>query len=566
MSRKTVIHILLTLVAVVLYVPFLGSTYLFDWDEINFAESAREMLVSGDWGRVQIAFEPFWEKPPFFIWLQAISMKIFGVNEFAARFPNALAGIVSINLFYHIGRKHISHFFGLFFALAYAGSLAPGLYFKTGIIDPVFNLFIFLSVYQLFLAEKEKTALNNPRLHYLMAGFWSGLAVLTKGPVALLIAGLVALVRLAVNGRYAWPGFGNLLLILLSFCMVVGAWLAVETALHGTWFIREFMAYQVVLFKGQIEWHNQPWYYHVVVLFFLCFPASVFAWPFLFRSPANVMGGRALLFSYMRTLFWVVLVVFSAVTTKIIHYSSLCWIPLSFLAAYGMYGVHTNRYRLPGWLAIPAFISVIPVAAFFSVAPILLHPANRSVIAGLLSRDEFTTNLLLKGQIWSGWEAIPSMMFLVFVMVWLIRYGLGMTRQPAALFIAVLCFTQAIYIFLLPKAGRQLQEEVISAIKTGRGPGSDIESWHYKTFAILFYGKVAPRDFKGPWESKARELPAEETLPVYTARKHWYLDSGSNRKIFILTRCDYEPDPLFLLNFNKVGTPGPYILWERKRP
>ena len=73
-----------------LFFPFLGQSHLFDWDEINFAEAAREMIVTGDYLRVQINFQMFWEKPPFFIWLQVLSMKSFGINEFAARFPNAL--------------------------------------------------------------------------------------------------------------------------------------------------------------------------------------------------------------------------------------------------------------------------------------------------------------------------------------------------------------------------------------------------------------------------------------------------------------------------------------------
>ena len=84
------------------FLPFLGSTHLFDWDEINFAESAREMMITGDYFRVHINFEPFWEKPPFFFWLQVVSMKIFGINEFAARLPNALCGIISLLVFYRI--------------------------------------------------------------------------------------------------------------------------------------------------------------------------------------------------------------------------------------------------------------------------------------------------------------------------------------------------------------------------------------------------------------------------------------------------------------------------------
>ena len=58
----------------------IGKVHLFDWDEINFAESAREMIVTNDFLTVQVDFKPFWEKPPFFIWLQVFSMKIFGVN------------------------------------------------------------------------------------------------------------------------------------------------------------------------------------------------------------------------------------------------------------------------------------------------------------------------------------------------------------------------------------------------------------------------------------------------------------------------------------------------------
>lgn len=57
-----------------LFLPWLGNVHLFDWDEINFAEAAREMIVSSNYLSVQIDFWPFWEKPPLFIWLQALSM------------------------------------------------------------------------------------------------------------------------------------------------------------------------------------------------------------------------------------------------------------------------------------------------------------------------------------------------------------------------------------------------------------------------------------------------------------------------------------------------------------
>jgi 4-amino-4-deoxy-L-arabinose transferase-like glycosyltransferase len=134
-------------IAALLFVPFLGKVHLFDWDEINFAESAREMIVTGDYLTVQINFQPFWEKPPLFIWMQVLSMKVFGINEFAARFPNAVCGIITLLVLFNIGKRIRDNLFGLLWVMAFAGSILPFFYFKSGIIDPWFNLFIFLGVY-----------------------------------------------------------------------------------------------------------------------------------------------------------------------------------------------------------------------------------------------------------------------------------------------------------------------------------------------------------------------------------------------------------------------------------
>ncbi len=131
----------IVIVASLLFVPFIGNMPLFDWDEINFAECAREMVVTGNYSDVQLYFQPFWEKPPLFIWLQAISMNVFGINEFAARFPNALCGVITLLVLYRCGKTLNSAKFGLLWAFVYASTLLPHLFFKSGIIDPWFDLF-----------------------------------------------------------------------------------------------------------------------------------------------------------------------------------------------------------------------------------------------------------------------------------------------------------------------------------------------------------------------------------------------------------------------------------------
>jgi 4-amino-4-deoxy-L-arabinose transferase-like glycosyltransferase len=137
--------VFLVIIGSLVFIPFLGNVHLFDWDEINFAESAREMLLTHHFRTVQINFQPFYEKPPFYIWLQTLSMSYFGVNEFAARFPNAIIGIVTMITVYNVGRRYFDKTFGIWWALLFASSILPQLYFKSGIIDPVFNYFIFIS-------------------------------------------------------------------------------------------------------------------------------------------------------------------------------------------------------------------------------------------------------------------------------------------------------------------------------------------------------------------------------------------------------------------------------------
>ncbi|MBL0036923.1 MAG: glycosyltransferase family 39 protein [Flavobacteriales bacterium] len=186
--------LLITLVALALFVPGLGAVHLFDWDEINFAEIAREMHVTGNFLQPQIDFKPFHEKPPLFIWLQAASMAAFGVNEFAARFPDAVCGVITLLVLYGIGRRLRGEAFGLLWALAYVGSILPHLYFRSGIIDPWFNLFIFLGIDR-FIRMGSRHRFIDP----VLGGVFLGMAVMTKGPVGVLIPGLTVAVMLVLS-------------------------------------------------------------------------------------------------------------------------------------------------------------------------------------------------------------------------------------------------------------------------------------------------------------------------------------------------------------------------------
>ncbi|TND07560.1 MAG: glycosyl transferase family protein [Bacteroidetes bacterium] len=356
MNRRITYSLLVACCALLLFVPFLGSSNLFDWDEINFAECAREMVVTGDYSSVSINYEPFWEKPPLFIWMQALCMEIFGTGEFAARLPNALCGALTLLVLFNIGRRVYDERFGLIWVIAYAGSLLPHFYFRSGIIDPWFNLFIFSGIW-FFIVFLNANQPYRPGLpvgkELLLAGACLGLAVMTKGPAALVIFGLCFGVYLLRNRFRAFMSFKQLLAIGLAVVITGSIWFMIELMRGRGNVISEFFAYQVRLFRTEDAGHGGPFYYHFIVLLIGCFPAAAFALHAFLRRDT---GGTTTPWQrhvgwWMKMLLLVVLILFSFVETKIIHYSSLTYFPLTFLAARTIYRLWNGETVWRVWMS-----------------------------------------------------------------------------------------------------------------------------------------------------------------------------------------------------------------------
>src|SRR6266404_6318191 len=89
-------HLSLFLLAVALYFPWLGAPSLWDIDEGNNAEAAREMLESENWVVPTFNYDLRVDKPALLYWLQMAAYKLHGVNEFSARLPSALAAFAAV--------------------------------------------------------------------------------------------------------------------------------------------------------------------------------------------------------------------------------------------------------------------------------------------------------------------------------------------------------------------------------------------------------------------------------------------------------------------------------------
>lgn len=80
-----------------------ASPLLDDPNEGQYAEVAREMVETGDWLSPQLNYVLFLNKPPLSYWTIALAYRAFGVNEFAARLPSALAALVTVLLVVWLG-------------------------------------------------------------------------------------------------------------------------------------------------------------------------------------------------------------------------------------------------------------------------------------------------------------------------------------------------------------------------------------------------------------------------------------------------------------------------------
>ncbi len=493
---------LIAVIAALSFIPGLGRLHLFDWDEINFAEGAREMLVTGDYRRVQIGFQPFAEKPPLFMWVQAWAMRIFGVGEFAARLPNAIVGIITLVGIYLLGRKLVDRRFGVWWALAFGGSLLPSLYFRSGIIDPLFNLLIFAGIVALFAFEHERQTAGRSRwILIFVAGISIGLAVLTKGPVGLL---LPALTWLAIAGGERREARGGKALPIIPIMV----WIAIVAIVAGPWyvlaakqgtgpragnFISTFFARQVELLRTGVAGHSGPWYFHFVVLALGCFPASVFAIS-AFRRSSNASPRVRDFRRWMIWLLVIVLVVFSLVQTKIVHYSSLAYFPITYLAALAL--AEADRIWWPRYSTVAAVAIAVLWAVVFLALPVVgIMIAHNQVDLARAVRDPFVRASLAVRVGWSLPDLLVGGTYLAAVAISLaVVRRKDIKRFAAVLFVATAIVVPLALVRIAPKVERYTQATPIAFYESLRGCQCYITPLGFKSYAHLFYARVTPEN------------------------------------------------------------------------
>ncbi|HEY7532011.1 MAG TPA: glycosyltransferase family 39 protein, partial [Nitrospiraceae bacterium] len=328
-SNRALLPLALFGLAGLLFFVGLGDMGLTDRDEGRNAEAGREMFETGDHLTPTFNYELRVAKPVFLYWLMDYSYRLFGVNEFAARFPSALFGVALIVLQFFFLSRFKDRTIGLFGALMLLLNLEILGLGRMALTDSVLIFFTTASLYGFWMGlhgtEGERKW---------MWAFYVGMAVatLTKGPVGLVVPLLTAGLYLTWTRRWRdyWqhgsPISGTLLLILLAV-----PWYAAMFLIHGDAYASGAKAHTIGRFFGSMEGHGFTIFFYIPVLLLGFFPWSGLLPVTLYRTLKDWYQLRrsALLPNLSHTseleLFaalWVVgvFIFFTASSTRLPHY------------------------------------------------------------------------------------------------------------------------------------------------------------------------------------------------------------------------------------------------------
>lgn len=291
----------------------LGNIGLIDETEPLFAEAARQMVVTGDWITPYFNGETRFDKPALIYWLMAIAYKIVGVNEWGARLPSALAAFALAALgFYtlrHFGfpspatmlnqqqenEEKFSDHHSLWLSAAIGAALIALhpltiVWARTGVSDMLLSACMGMGLLSFFLGYAQENDREKPypiyhspfqippKFCYLAFYIFIALAVLTKGPVGIVLPVLIITAFLIYLGNWREVlGEIQLLKGSLIFCVIALPWYVLVIWKNGNAFIDSFFGYHnVERFTQVVNRHSAPWYFYFLVVLVGFFPWSIY--------------------------------------------------------------------------------------------------------------------------------------------------------------------------------------------------------------------------------------------------------------------------------------------------
>jgi 4-amino-4-deoxy-L-arabinose transferase-like glycosyltransferase len=369
-ERSGLATIILILVAAFIMFYNLGAVPLLDPDEPVYAETAKEMLSVGDFVSPRIYGEYWYDKPPMYYWLVAASFSLFGVSEFASRFPSAVLAILGALYVYFAGSRLFGDRAGFTGALVLIASLEYFYLGKAAVTD--ITLAFFLTVALLAFLEKR----------YYLFYICAGLATVTKGPVGFLFPGAVIFLYMLLTRSFSLIKEMKIPAGIVLFAVTALPWYVAMYLIHGNAFVDTFLGFHnITRFTSPEHPEGVLWYYFIPVLIvgFLPWTAVMAQAVWTALTDCRPQHARPLLFLIIWAAF--IFLFFTASRTKLVSYILPMFPPLAMIV--GWYFAHIADQRRGarpfGWPLLLTLIGGLfaagAVYAAYKSMPVLLPGA-----------------------------------------------------------------------------------------------------------------------------------------------------------------------------------------------
>ncbi len=343
MKLDRTLAIILTLAIAVSFAN-IGGLDIYALDEAKNAEAARHMFVSGDYVVPYYNGEVRTDKPPLHYYFMSIGYSLFGVNPFGARFMSSLFGVLTVLLVYLFGLKHFSRKTAIYASLVLISSQHFNLQMHMSVPDPYLIFFLtwaFFSFYNAYV--------SNSWIAKLSFYFAIGCGLLLKGPIAVGLTGLTALIFIILKKDFKWntiwrlQPFGGLILSLL---VALPWYWAVHEATNGFWTEEFFFKHNFSRYSDAMEGHNGIFLLTFAYVFVLGMLTML---PFVFQSFKHAVINRsndALL--YVLTGASVIIIFFASSSTKLPNYTVPSYPLISLLLGFYIANIKVDWYKSVG--------------------------------------------------------------------------------------------------------------------------------------------------------------------------------------------------------------------------
>jgi len=376
--------LLVGLVFVLVYILPLGVRPLFIPDEVRYAEIAREMITRGDWVVPHLNGLLYFEKPIFGYWAHAVSLLLFGENNFAVRLPSALSsGLMALLLLYFTNlksRTNPQQSLATLASLIFLSCLAVAGIGTFTVLDSILSLALTATLMAFFQATKAVKSSRQERIWLIVAGACCGVALLTKGFLALAVPVIVIVPYLFWQGR--WKDILRMSWLPILCAILVALPWSIMVHLRAPDFWNFFFWHEhVKRFFSENAQHGRPVWFFVALL-----PLMTIPWSFQLgsfwtgaRSKMEKQQGEQELMRFV--LCWLVfpLLFFSASKGKLMTYILPCFPAIAIILS-----VWLDRYLVQGnrkSFNVGVIVGMVFFGLMFLALPIVQIVGIKSVAA-----------------------------------------------------------------------------------------------------------------------------------------------------------------------------------------